>query len=865
MVRARQQLADGRAKLRAQHDRGSPGIQVCAHQTDLIDTVLLQLHAAAVADVSGEIESRITLVAIGGYGRRDVAPYSDVDLMLLIDPGDDEVVSPYVRQLTQDITDSGLQLGHSVRTPEEAVAWAIKDATVFTALAEARYLTGNAERFSRFMHRFRRRTTRRSRSLIRSIEEARRDERRQFGETVYLLEPNVKRSRGGLRDLQFLRWVGFARFGEAEPEQLERQGVLPTEDRRKLRAAREFLLRLRNDLHFHAGKPQDNFSKSAQLRLSKSPAYAGVDRLLPVEQLMREYIEHTSEVRYIVAHFLASAKRHFQILGLVDPMFGHRVGNDFRVGPLHISATKRGLPNVTSNLADTLRLMELSNWYNVRIDHPTWQAVRAAMIDRPNVEVSPAAAGRFLSLLAQPARLGNLLRRLHELRVLEKLIPPMAHARCLMQYNDYHKFTVDEHSIRAVEAATEFADISGPLGEAYRGLADKRLLHLALLIHDLGKGFPEDHSEVGSRLAVEIGRHLGLSERDTESLRFLVHKHLLMSHLAQRRDIGDDAVVSQFAVEVGSVEMLQILYVLTCADLAAVGPGVLSRWKLELITHLYERARAYLGGESSFTSDEPIVARRTEIRALTAGTDAAEWIEGRLDELPRSYLLRGSAPDILGELSRLSALGPEDVAAWARYLPEQNSIEFTIAAYEQLTAGIFHKLTGALASKGMQILSAEIHTLADQLALDRFYVLDPDYSGQPSEERIDEVNGALVRALREQGERQPTFRRTWSAAPAEHFATLPTRVKIDNNTSDKYTILDIFAHDQMGLLYTISKAIFELGLSVHAARIGSYLDQVVDVFYVTGDDNQKLYDEHRLLEIRAHLLDAIESHSTVDA
>ncbi len=866
---ARKLLAEGRTKLRAQHDRGSPGIQVCAHQTDLYDTVLLDLYEAALAEFGAETESLLTLVPHGGYGRRDVAPFSDVDLMILVERVSDEAVVPFVRQLTQDITDAGLQLGCSVRSPEEAVSLALKDATVFTSLVEARYLRGSSELFSRFTHRFRRRIRSRAPSLIRSIEEARRTERRQFGETVYLLEPNVKRSRGGLRDLQFLRWVGFARYGEADPEHLERLGVLPTEDRHKLRAAREFLLRLRNELHFHAGKPQDNFSKSEQLRLSENPRYADTETLLPVEQLMREYIEHTSDVRYVVAHLLATAKRQATFTGIVNPLFSHRVGDKFRVGPAHISVTKRGLPQVTSDLTETLRLMELSNWYNVRIDHPTWQAVRNAMIDRPLVEVSPQAAERFLSLLSQPARLGSLLRRLHELRVLEKLIPPMAHARCLMQYNDYHKFTVDEHSIRAVERATEFRDDQGPLGDAYRALRDKRMLHLALLVHDLGKGFPEDHSEVGSRLAQEIGVQLGLTSRETETLRFLVHKHLLMSHLAQRRDIHDDAVVVQFAVEVGSTDVLQLLYLLTCADLAAVGPGVLNRWKLELITHLYQRAREYLDGEQlSLGTDRVLAERRGQLSELIGANPATAAWSQRIDGLPHSYLLRRPVEQIAEELGQLERLSRKDVAAWANYLPEQNTVEFMVGAYEDITAGVFHKLTGALASKGLQILSAEIHTLADQLVLDRFHVLDPDYAGAPSDERLEEVNGALVKALQDDSDRRPTFRRVWadrSPAAASQFASLPTRIQIDNNTSDHYTILDIFAHDRMGLLYTIARTVFELGLSVRMAKIGTYLDQAVDVFYVTDEQHRKLLEESRLIEIRERLLAAIENHSTIVA
>jgi [protein-PII] uridylyltransferase len=434
-----------------------------------------------------------------------------------------------------------------------------------------------------------------------------------------------------------------------------------------------------------------------------------------------------------------------------------------------------------------------------------------------------------------------------------------------MQFNDYHKFTVDEHSIRAVEAATEFLSDPGPLGEAYRGLRDKRMLHLALLVHDLGKGYAEDHCEVGSRLAVDVARGLGLSESDTETLRFLVHKHLMMSHLAQRRDISDERVVVQFAVEVGSTEILQMLYVLTCADLSAVGPGVLNRWKLELITQLYERAREYLSGELTATrSDESLEHRREELRTRCYSQEESSWWNLQVDALPHNYLKGATTDDIADKLTRLAQLRRDEVVSWSRYLPEMNAVEFTIGAYETVTPGIFHKLTGALTSKGLTILSADIHTLADELVLDRFHVLDPDHAGEPTADRLSEINEALVAALTDKSDRKPAFRKVWtssSSALASSFVPLPTRVQIDNNTSDNYTILDIFAHDRRGLLYAISRTIFELGLSVHVAKIGTYLDQVVDVFYVTDNQNRKVQDEAFLAEVRSGLLTAIEQHS----
>ena len=431
-----------------------------------------------------------------------------------------------------------------------------------------------------------------------------------------------------------------------------------------------------------------------------------------------------------------------------------------------------------------------------------------------------------------------------------------------MQFNDYHKYTVDEHSIRAVEAATTFQEMDGPLGEAYAGIRSKRTLHLALLVHDLGKGFDEDHSEVGHRLAAETAVHLGLPKHESEILCFLVHKHLRMSHLAQRRNIDDDAVVAEFAFEVGSLEVLKMMYVLTCADLAAVGPGTLNSWKLDLITQLYQRTSEHLAGESVTGSGGSNPQIRSQIRALIANAPNRDWWHAKIKALPRTYLADTPPETIINQLRQLQDLAPSSAVAWGRFRPERAAVEYTIGAYETITPGIFHKLTGALTSKGLQILSAEIHPLTDRLVLDRFFVSDADYSGEPPPERIEEINQALVAALCNSDDAPPTFRRLWSndaAADVDRVGQLPAQVRVDNSTSDQYTILDIFARDQMGLLYTITRTMFELELSVHVAKIGTYLDQVVDVFYVTDRNGAKILDERRIGEIQEKLHAALEA------
>lgn len=862
VLAAREMLAEGRRKLRLQHNDGSPGIQVCTRLTDLVDTVLLNLYRAALADSPPGLESQVALVPHGGYGRRDVAPFSDVDLMFLHVPGAEKTLSALVKRLNQDIVDAGLTLGSSFRTPDYACDAALKDATIFTSLCEARFLEGDAGLFKKFLELFRHRAQRRTTSLIQQIERARLEERQQFGETTYLLQPNVKRSRGGLRDLQMLRWVGFARYGESEPENLVRAGVLTREERRQLIAARDFLLRLRNEMHFHAGSSQDSLDKGEQIRLAERYEYQSDGKLIPVELFMRDYIEHTNDVRYIVAHFVNTAKQRRNVFHSFGQIFSHQVERDFRVTGTEIRATRQGMKKVRGDLEQVLRLMDLANRYDVRIDHLTWRAIRETMSNRSDIQLSTKAAERFLSLMSLPGRLGNLLRRLHELRVLEKIITPMAHARGLVQFNEYHKYTVDEHSIRAVEAATEFGKEDSTLGEVYRSIRNKKLLHLTLLLHDLGKGYPGDHSTVGKQLGGEVAAHLGLSHRETETMCYLIEKHLMMSHLSQRRDIHDPDVVVQFSVDVGSLEVLQMLYVLTCADLMAVGPGVFNGWKRDLLTQLFKHARDCLAADGAAAGfDERVAQRRKELRACAPQDGDPEWWKQQIANLPRGYLFASPPPQLADELAKLRTLSHDDALAWGRWLPDQNAMEYTVGAYEEITPGIFHKLTGVLTSKRMQILSAAIHTLPGALVLDRFYVSDLDFACQPPRERVDEVSSALVAILKDRSGKPPIFSKVWKpgAAPAvPKEIQLVTQVRVDNSSSDRFTIFDVFARDRLGLLYSITRTIFELGLSVHVAKIGTHLDQVVDVFYVTDASGNKLTDESRIAHIRETIKQAID-------
>jgi [protein-PII] uridylyltransferase len=868
VVKARTQLADARNKAASLHNSGASGPQLCFAWADHVDDVINGLIQAAIQDLEQPIDAGcFAFVALGGYGRRDLAPFSDIDLMLLYRGLSESQIAPLARKIAQMIVDAGLQLGFSIRTPFQARQSAWTDATILTSLVEMRLIEGNQSLFDSFLNSFRNGCRRRSGRLATMIEKERFTERQKFGETIYLLHPNVKRSRGCLRDVQIVRWIGFVCFGEKNPEQLVEMGLLAQEDFTAIRDGYQYLLRLRNQLHFTAGRAQDSLDRPKQMEMAALMDFKGTDGVLPVEEFMQQFFEYTSEVRYSSANFVGMARSRLSLTGYLSRFLGWPIGQGIRLGLYEIWATRSGLVRLQADPAKVLELMQVANRYKRRIEHKTWRTIRQAMLRRRDGHVGPEAIDRFIALMSEPGRLGEILRRLHELRVLEQIIPAMRHARCLLQFNEYHKYTVDAHCIRSVECAVDFAKTDDVLGRVYRGLKNKMILHLALLLHDLGKGFPEDHSEVGKVIAEETAKLLKLSDADSELLVFLVHQHLLMAHTAFRFDLSQKAPIVQFAKQVGSIERLQKLLVLSCADLDAVGPGALNDWKLKLILQLYDAT------ESQFRSDSPgqrfldiVATQRTAVMTCRSSSELEDtWLTEQIEAIPSGYLLSIKPKELIEELRKLRQLTPEKpVQAWGKFFQDQDATEYVTAVQQSQKTGLFHTIAGALTSQGLSILSAEIHTQPGRIAWDRFVVQDSDYEGPPPPHRIEQVCKHLIQSIDPSNTKPPVFRQVWktqSTVDAASSRTQPTQIRFDNSTSEAHTIISVFAYDRIGLLYDISKTLYDLKLDLQVAKVSTHLDQVVDVFYVTDLEGAKVTEPTRLYTLRQSLLRAIESRS----
>jgi [protein-PII] uridylyltransferase len=862
VVAARKQLNEGRAAIRVKHDAGESGFAICRALSDLQDQIITQLYQQAASDFATVPTEKMAIVLLGGSGRQDIAPFSDADIMVLNGGIGDTTLAPFIKRFNNDLTDSGLHIGLSIRSPRDACTMAMQDACIFTSLTETRFLTGNADLFVDCVNRFRRLANKRIGQNTNNVIEARKKEQREYGETVYLLRPNVKRTRGGLRDIHLIRWLAYIRFGVTEIDELLKRGGISTADSKQLKASQEFLLRIRNEMHFHHNKPEDSLSRNEQVRLAEFLNYEATDGILAVESFMRDYFRYTSRLGYICDHFVQKSvvKSKGTAVRFFSPLANRQIDEKFVITANDIGILKSSRAHTQNDLEQVLRLMQLACLYSKSIEHETWISIRHAMLKFPDVEVTLEAARRFMALLSNTTGLDKLLRRLHEMQVLQKILPDFAHARGLLQFNEYHKYTVDEHSLLAVSNLVSFEEEDSILGQTYRQIREKNLLHLAMLLHDLGKGYPEDHSEVGRRIAEKTGKQFGLPKESTELIMFLVHKHLVMSHLAFHRDTNDPQMIAEFASEVGNAETLAMLFVLTCADIKAVGPGVLNPWKLGLLTQLYLTTRDVLTGRSQEQLDKVEYGSvHQSIQLLTDDSDEQEWLKQATTQMPVDYLKAHPSEDVAQLLLDIKRSG-SSIFSQAKKIEGVDVCELVLSGPDR--AGIFYRVCGALSSLNLQIVSADIKSLHDGIVLQWFRFQDKDFpKASIPARRLKEIQKkAAVAAGNEVG--KPRFRKIWGTEEtvAMKLSRPEIRVEINNTSVDTATIIDVFAYDKAGLLYAIAKKIFELKLDVNYACISTYAHQVIDVLYVVDENGHKIRSKDQLAEIQSAVLKATKDY-----
>ena len=856
---ARLYLQRGRSLLLERHRAGAGGYEiVCAH-TMMMDHLIRHLFEVASQDYIRRYPSlspRCTLIAQGGYGRGELNPHSDIDLLFL----HAWKVTPYVESVAEKLLytlwDAGFQVGHATRSIAASIRLASRDIKVKTALFDARYLCGDYALYRDFEKAVEEHLLRKNEDrFIREKLEDSRLQRERYGGSVYLLEPDIKEGEGGLRDIHTALWIAKVKHKIKDLDGLLHQGVINPKELSELKAAQDFLWRVRNELHFSSGKHQDQLTFEEQERVALVLGFKDDGAVKGVEVFMRSYYLHASQVSRLASLIIDRVTDSSNLSRLKGRPAGREVREGVRIsrGALGISnpATLAAHPeNLINIFADAQR-------HGAEISHGTREMIREhlGLIDE-RFRRSPATNAVFFQILKWKERVYETLMEMHRCGVLGAFIPEFGRLLCMVLHDLYHIYTVDQHSLRLIMElerlkAGEFRETLPLLTQLAREVEKIEVLYLGLLFHDIGKGHGGGHSEIGSRFVRKIARRLRLNADDTVQLEFLVRHHLLLAHTAFRRDIEDEKVVIDFAKSVGNVSNLKMLYLLTYADTRAVGPRVWDNWKGSLLGDLYLYTLGVLEGleKGEFERED----RHSKIRRIQARLRrrlsrryAREKVRDFFESMPERYFLTTPEDKMPSHFELMEQFRDQSYLSTVRHLPERDYSEIVICAKDQ--PGLFARITGVFAALGLDILSARITTRRDGLILDLFRV---SHSGRPEvvmdSQKWARVHSTLeqvltgsvdVARLVEESDRPSLFKRR---APK-----VSTLIQIDNKASDDFTIVEVYTQDRVGVLFTITYGLHQLGISIHLAKISTNVDQVADIFYVTDGQGNKIQDKVRL-------------------
>lgn len=860
---AREYLDATRAHLFKEHLAGAAGSAVVERYTAAMDEVLRTLFDAAVATYVARysrIDQRCTVVAQGGYGRGELNPCSDIDLLFLYPYKREPYVEHVAESILYSLWNTKLDVGHAMRNVRESIRLAGSDLKVRTALLDARFLCGDRSLHEELTAAVEQDAARSADRFFQEKLGETRARHERFGDSVYLLEPQLKEGEGGLRDLHTAMWMAKVKFKIHAVEELVQKGVVTEREMAEIVAARDFLWRVRNGLHFLSGRHQDQLTFEYQERLAADLGFVDTATRKGVEEFMRTYYLHA-----------ATVNRFGEMVGercierpLPQRLIGRFNRRQIRPGVVvgHGMLSITGVEVLHTDPANFIRVFADAQRQEVPIASGTKRLLRANLDLVGEAErSSPAMVDAFFEVLRGKHRVYETLLEMHRVGVLGAFLPEFGALLCMVLHDLYHIYTVDEHSLRLVRElellrAGAYEDAAPLLTQVMRDADRVEILYLGAILHDIGKGHGGGHPERGARMTRAVAARLALNRDDAEQLEFLVACHLVMSHLAQRRDIHDQRLIIDFARRVETLDNLKKLYLLTFADMRSVAPKIWNNWHDMLLRDLYLQTLDVFEREAFVEED---VAERTarvkqRIAAVAADLSLGPVLGAFLRDMPDRYFLGTPEESVLHHLQLVRAMSDDPFISEVKHYPERQFSEFVVITPDR--PGLFSMLTGILLSHGMNILTASINTSARGMALDVFRISHGDQAEAAQRpERWERVQVTLARVLT--GEVDVERVVAESVRPSI-FATrvvprVPTEIEIDNEVSDHFTVLDVYTQDRVGVLFSIANALFHLGLSIHIAKITTNVDQVLDVFYVTDLQGRKLTDPEGLERVRADL------------
>ncbi len=863
-ARARQVIA---AEVAARPREAYRAVHDYAWLTDRIVTLTLDFVARHLHPLASPTRAeRIAVLAVGGYGRDEMAPFSDIDLLFLTPYKQTAWGESLIESVLYCLWDLKLKVGHAVRTVDDCLRLAQGDVTIRTTLLEKRFLWGDGALAERLSDRLWTELFARSGPEFVELKLAERTARHERqGSSRYLLEPNVKEGKGGLRDLQTLYWIGKYLTRADEPEELMRQGFFTADEYRIFTDAAAFLWTTRVHLHLLSGRAVEQLTFDTQVEIAEVLGYSSTAGQRPVERFMQDYFTHAKHVGDLTRIFLSALEaQHVAARPSIGQALRKAVGLGRRTTAGY--SLKHGRLDVddaahfTADPVNILRLFEASLASGIEI-HPDALRLVAAnlgLID-DRIREDPEANRIFLDLLLSHNNPERALRLMNEVGVLGAFIPEFGRIVAMMQFNMYHHYTVDEHTIRAVSnlSQIERGELVSDLPvstDILKGGVNRRVLYVALLLHDIGKGSGRDHSEVGAEIAARLCPRFGLDPEDTELVVWLVRNHLLMSDTAQKRDLAEPRTVRDFAQAMKSPTRLNLLLVLTACDIRAVGRGVWNNWKAMLLRTLYAETISFLtGGSQAVGRPELEAAAKEALGAALKGWSEAEVAV----ECGRHY-----APYWLGFDTRTHAIFAELIRALPEGEPAMRiELDFERDATQacfvmQDHPGIFARLAGALALSGANVVDARTYTTTDGLATAAFWIQDSE--GAPFEKvRLTRLRNAVSRTLKGEIVARDALRDRDRIKKRERDFRVPTRISFDNSGSDIYTIIEVETRDRPGLLYDLARTLTANNISIASAIIATYGEQAVDVFYVKDLFGLKLHSDAKRSGLEARLRTAI--------
>lgn len=868
-------LDAGQAEIaRRLGEHPSRGLEVAAAGAFLTDQILRLLWDFTVErlhpNANPTAAERMTLIAVGGYGRGEMAPHSDIDIGFLTPWKVTGWSEQVIESMLYSLWDMRLKVGHSSRSLDEMVRQAKADVTVCTALVEARYVWGDTELYDEAARRFKAEVQAdHARGFITAKLEERNARHKKMGDSRYVVEPNVKEGKGGLRDLHTLFWIGKFAYNVREPAELVEAGLLTPAEYRQFRRAENFLWAVRCQLHLITNRPEDRLTFDVQREIAERMRFADRPGMSKVERFMRYYFLQAKVVGDLTGVFLAHLDEKFAArgrrFGFPALWRGRRKLKGFV-----LERGRLALPRDSYFREDPVRLIELfalADQHELEI-HPL--AMRAAARDAKlvdDVRTDPRANALFLEVLTSPRDPETVLRWMNEAGVFGRFVPDFGRVVAQMQFDMYHHYTVDEHSIRAIGLLSKIE--KGQLKEDHplvsgivHQLASRRALYVAVLLHDIAKGRSGDHSILGAEVAERLCPRLGLTPGETEMVAWLVRWHLLMSATAFKRDLADFKTILDFTAQVQSAERLRMLLALTVVDIRAVGPGVWNGWKRQLLGGLYEAAEEVLRlGHKQRGRTERIAAKQDELGA------ALGWPQARFEAFKRrfteSYWIAEPVDVLERNAAMVAAAGDATLHVEAQVYPDRGATLVTVYAADH--PGLFYRIAGAIHVAGGNIIDARIHTTRDGMALDNFLVQDP--FGQPFDEeaRLNRLKTGIADALANRARLSERLKTKAPVRPRADAFSIEPNVFIDNKASNRFTVIEVNARDRPALLYSLANALFQSKVTIHSAHVATYGERAVDTFYLTDLIGDKISSSSRLRTIERRLLEAAAGEEIAQA